>query len=121
MRIRLRSRRTPTLTGTCHPGEPLACQIQPVRVEEFDQRNLLRSSPPLELPFAIYCLLNFVERFPIQQPLNSIFVRESFNAVKFVLEEATVEIARHADVERPRQAAHDVHAVRLSLVRHGRG
>jgi len=118
MRIRLRSRRTPTLTGTCHPGKPSLRQIKPVRVERLDQRNLLRPPPALELLFAVDRLLNFVERFPVQQALYLILVREPFNSMELVLEDSFVQVAGHADIESSREAAHDVHAVRLSLMRH---
>lgn len=62
--------------------------------------------------------LHFIERFPVEQPLNSIFVGETFNAVKFVLEDALVQVACYSDVESSRQATHDVRAVCLSLMRH---
>ena len=120
MRIRLRSRRTPTPSGICHPGEPFSRQIQPVRIEELDQRNFLRSPPALELLFAVDRLLNLIERLPVQQTLDLIFVRESFDTVKFVLKDTFTQVACHADVESSRKAAHDVRVVRPSLVRHGR-
>ena len=63
--------------------------------------------------------MNIVEGFPVQQALD-LFVGESFDAVESVLKDALVEVARHADVESSGQAAHNVGAVRLSLVRHGR-
>jgi hypothetical protein len=40
--------------------------------------------------------------------------------VEFVLKDTFVQVACHADVESSRQAAHDVRAVRFSLVRHRR-
>ena len=71
-----------------------------MRVDEFHQRDLFRAAPALQLFLAINGRLHFIERFPVEQPPNSIFVGETFNAVKFVLEDATVEIARHSYVER---------------------
>jgi len=46
--------------------------------------------------------------------------RESFDAVELVLKDAFVQVARHANVESSRQAAHDVRAVRFSIIRHER-
>ena len=74
-------------------------------------------------PFSCFSRLiasNLVERLPVQETLDLILVRESFDAMEFVLEDALVQVAGHADVESARQAAHDVRAVRSALVRHGR-
>src|ERR1039458_491834 len=108
MRIRLRSRRTPTPAEICHPGEPLARQIEPVWVERFDLRDLLRSPPALQLLLTCNRPVNIVERLPVQQTLGLIFVRKSFDTVKFVLKDTFVQAACYADVESSRQAAHDV-------------
>lgn len=65
--------------------------------------------------------MNVVERFPMQQALDLLFVRESFDAMELVLEDAAVEIVCHSDIERSREAAHDVHVIFLLLMRHIRG
>lgn len=120
MRIRLRSRRTPTPVGICHPGKPLPRQVQPVRIQRLDQRDLLRSPPALQLFLACDRPVDIVERLPVQQTLDVMLIRESLDAVKFVFEDTFLQVARYADVEGSRQTAHDVRAVRPSLVRHGR-
>jgi hypothetical protein len=37
--------------------------------------------------------MNIVEGFPIQKALDLMFVRETFDAVEFVLEDAFVQVA----------------------------
>ena len=92
-----------------------------MRIEEFDQRDFLRPPPAFELLFTVDRFLNVIERLPIQQTLDLIFVRESFDAVEFVLEDTFVQVACHADVEGSREAAHDVRTVGFSILGHGRG
>jgi hypothetical protein len=70
-----------------------------VGIERLDQRNLLRPPPALELLFAIDRLLNIVEGLPVQQTLDLILVREAFDTVEFVLKDALVQVACHADIE----------------------
>jgi len=65
--------------------------------------------------------MDVVERFPVQQPLDPVFIRESFDTVVLVFKDALVQVTGHADVESSRQASHNISAVRLSLVRHERG
>jgi hypothetical protein len=107
-------------TGTFHPRVPFPRQIQPMRIQRFDQDNLLRSPPALELFLAIDCLLNFVERLRLQQTFNLIFVGESFNTVEFVFKDRFAQLTCHANIERSREATHDVHAIGFSFARHGR-
>lgn len=121
MRIRLRSRRTPTLTGTCNPGKPIARQIQPLRVQRLDQRNLFRAPPSLELFLTVDGVVDLVERFPIEQTLHSVFVGEALDPVELVFERSGVQLAGHTDIKRSRQATHEVNVVRFSLARHRRG
>ena len=64
-----------------------------MRIQEFDQRDFLGSTPAFELLFATNCFLNIIERLPVQETLDLIFVRESFDAVEFVLEDTFVEVA----------------------------
>lgn len=89
-----------------------------MQIERFDQRDLPRSPPALEPLLTIDRLLNFVERFPVQQALDMIFVRKPFNAVKPVLEDSLVQIVCHSDIKRAREAAHDVDVVRFLLMQH---
>ena len=96
----LRSRRTPTLTGNCHPRIPVAGKIKLVRVERLDQQNLLGSPPAFDLLLAVDRLRHVIERFPVQQPLEVLSVRESVHAVELVLKDTFVQVASHADVER---------------------
>jgi len=96
----LRSRRTPTLTGSCQPRIPVAGEIKPVRVERLDQHNLLGSPSAFELLLAVDRSRCLIERFPVQQPLDVVSVRESVDAVELVLKDTLVQVAGHADVER---------------------
>src|SRR6267378_4082460 len=118
-RIVLRSRSTPTLIGTLHPGESLARQIKPMRIEGLDESNLLRSPPTLQLLLTADRLMHNVKRFPVEQALDFVFVGEPFDPMKFVLESSCMELAGHPDVERSRQATYDVDVVCLSLAMHG--
>jgi hypothetical protein len=63
-------RRIADPAGIFHPGEPFPRQIQPMRIEEFDQCNFLRPPPAFELFFATDCFLNIIERLPVQQTRN---------------------------------------------------
>jgi hypothetical protein len=57
--------------------------------------------------------------FPIEETNDVIAVGESFETVKFVLEDAAVEIAAHSDVKRPREAGHYVSAIVSGIAGHG--
>lgn len=92
-----------------------------MRVLEFNQRDLLGSAPAFELLLSADCLLHIVERFPVQQTLDIVFVSEACDAMELVLENALGEITGHAYVESSCKAAHDVRAVGFSVAVHGVG
>src|SRR5258707_15694511 len=100
-RIVLRSRSTPILTSTLHPGIPFACEIEPLRIDGFNESNLLGSSPTLELLLTTDSSMHNIEGFPVKQTLNVVFVGESLQAMELVLESSCMEFAGHTDVERP--------------------
>jgi hypothetical protein len=56
--------------------------------------------------------------FPIDEANDVVAVGKSFEMMKFVLEDATVEIAAHSDVERAGEAGHNVSAI-VARVAHG--
>ena len=70
-----------------------------MRVVEFDQRDLLRSAPAFELLLAADCFLNIVKGFAVEETLDIVFVRETCDAMAFVLEDALGKVTCHAYVE----------------------
>lgn len=72
-----------------------------MRIDDFDERDLLRSPPSLELLFASDSFVNVVERFPVKEPFHLVFVRESFDPMKLMLEDPLEEIAGDPNVRVP--------------------
>jgi len=113
----MRSRSIPTLSRF-HPRIPLRRQINPMRIPSDDQSNLLRPRPALQLLLAVERLVNFVVRFPIEQSDDVVAMSEAFKVMEFVLEHPAMQISADPDVERTRDAAHDIHAVIFSVSGH---
>lgn len=63
--------------------------------------------------------MHVIVGFPIEQTNDVVAVGESLEVMKFVLEDATVEIAAHSDVKRPREACHYVSAIVSGVAGHG--
>jgi hypothetical protein len=76
-----------------------------VRVSRFNQRNLLAPPESFQLLLAVDCLLDPIERLPIEQPFDVVFVSETSDAMKLMTEHATMQVAGHSDVECAREAA----------------
>ena len=89
-----------------------------MRVGKLDERDFLRPAPSLELLFAGNGFVNVVERFPVKEPFDLALVRESFDAMKLMLEDPLVEIACDPNVKGARDAAHDVDTIRPALAVH---
>jgi hypothetical protein len=53
-------------------------------IDGFDQRDLLRSSPTLQLFLATDGSVHTIKRFPIEQALHVVFVGETLETVKLV-------------------------------------
>ena len=63
-------------------------------------------------------LVSFVVRFPVEQTANVVAIGETFKVMEFVLKHPTMQIAADPDIERPRDAAHDVYAVVFAVLGH---
>jgi hypothetical protein len=62
-------------------------------IDGFDQRDLLRSSPTLQLFLATDGSVHTIKRFPIEQALHVVFVGETLETVKLVFEGSRVKLA----------------------------
>jgi len=82
-----------------------------VRVPAHDQRDFFAASPSFELRLSGEGLVYVVVGLPIEQADDVVSVSEPFEVMELVLEDATVEIATHANVESAGDASHDVGAV----------
>lgn len=113
-RAALRSRSTPTFFPILHPRIPIARQVNPVGIQAFEQRDFLRPAPTLQLFLTRNSLVNVVVGFPIEQALNIVPMRKTFDLVKFVLKDALVKITREPDVKGSGESAEDVYTVRFA-------
>jgi hypothetical protein len=96
-----------------HLRSPLPGHIFPARILCFDQRDLLRPAPALQLLLATDRLMNVVEAFKVHQPVAMVFAAEAFRLAGLMLKHAAVDAVRHANVKRSRAAAHDVNEIRV--------
>src|SRR6185312_11901633 len=77
---------------------PVFSQILPSWIHLLNQRNLLLSAPAFQLPFAALCHIYVVILFVIHQPIALVFLCESIDLSGFVLKNARVNKAGHANV-----------------------
>lgn len=75
-------------------------QIFPSWISRFNQRNLFVPAPAFQLPLAVLCRIHVVIFFVIHQPIALVFLGESIDLAGFVLEDARVNKACHANIER---------------------
>jgi hypothetical protein len=86
------------LTG--HGAVPVLGQVFPFRVQAFDQPELFLSAPALELLFTINGVGYVIETFPVDESSSVVGGGESIRFLRFVLEDAAMEVVRHADIQR---------------------
>src|ERR1700693_6136219 len=94
---------------------PLISQVQPMRIQRFDQRNLLRPTPPFQLLLPPNSLVDVVIRLPIDQPFRAVAGSEALPVMELMLKGPSAQVAGHPDVQSSRKAPHDVNAVAFSL------
>ena len=93
---------------------PLAAEVVPFRIGRYDQRNFLRSSPTLNLLFALYGIVDARKFFEVDQTVDSITAGETGKHFVLVLPGTSNDGAGHARVERfARNVSEDVSAVSL--------
>jgi hypothetical protein len=93
---------------------PVGGQISELWIRAGDQPQLLLSPPILQLLFTGDGFVHVVETFPIDQADGVVAGGESFAFVRLVVEDATVEVVCHPDVQRSAGAAlHDVDVVMM--------
>jgi len=69
-----------------------------MRIQRFDQGDLLAATPALELFFAGDGFVDIAKRIPVEQALHVIFIGEAFPVVKLVFEGALVQVAGDTDL-----------------------
>src|SRR6266849_4317055 len=62
-----------------HLASPFLAQVLPFGINAFDQRNLLASSPTLQLLFAADCVPHIVKALIINRLSTVVFAREAFD------------------------------------------
>jgi hypothetical protein len=80
-------------------------------IQALDQCNLLGPFPALQLFLASDRFMYIIKRSPVKQAVYGVAIGESWWEMEFVLEDALVQIARHAGVKSAGEAAHDVDTV----------
>jgi len=93
---------------------PPFAQIVPSRIALFNQRNLLRANPSLQLLFARDCAIRSGKPLEPDQSVAVISIGEPHVFPLFVLEDAFQKIAGHTDIERVAPVGHDVRENRAS-------
>ncbi len=89
----------------------LLAQIPPLRVDRFEQLDLLFPRYVLALLLASDRLINVTELLVVHQPVHPVAARERAGRVFLVLEDPALEIVGNAGIERSSETAHDVHVV----------
>jgi len=97
---------------------PVFSQILPSRIEAPNQPELLFPAPVLQLLLTYDRALHAFETFPIHESDRVVIVREAFEAVRFVLEHAAMEVVCHANVESAAGTALEDVDVEAVLARH---
>jgi len=90
-----------------------------MRIPAFDQGNLLRAGPSLELLLATDRPMHVVVGLPTEQADDVVTIRKPDEVVELMLEDALVEIATDTDIQSAGEAAHDVDAVVAAVAGHG--
>jgi len=94
------------------PTSPVLAQVPPLGIPFFDQRELPRSRPALDLLLSrnrddrTVCLLEE------DQPVASVTLREARGQAGLVFEDPPLKVVGDADVERAATAGDDVGPVR---------
>jgi len=101
------------LPGKRHLPSPLLRKIFPPRIARFDQCDLLRPSPTLELFLPGDCPKNVVEAFVVDQSIAMIFLREARNLTTLVLPHPTFETVCDPDVKCSASAHDDLRPIRM--------
>jgi len=83
-------------------------QIPPGRIHAFDQRNLLPSTPLLNLSFASDRVQDVLVFFKIDEPIDFVFTREVRANREFVLLRTPGNVVCHSNVEGSTRTRHDV-------------
>jgi hypothetical protein len=80
-----------------------ACTIRPQGLPKsgscVKSATLSHSVPSLELLFAVDCIRDVIKRFVINQPVTLVGSRETVNQVVLMLENATVQVVGHSDIQ----------------------
>ncbi len=92
----------------CRAGNPafwlgclsLLAQIPPLRVDRFEQRDLLFPRYVLDLLLAGDRLINVTELLVVHQPVHPVAARERAGRAFLVLEDPALEIVGIAGIER---------------------
>jgi hypothetical protein len=92
-----------------HLPAPIFGQILPAWVHLFNQRDLLLPAPAFLLPFSVLGLVHIVVALVINQAVTLVLSREPIKRAGFVLENARIDEAGHARIQRPGGTGHNVH------------
>lgn len=85
--------------------EPLGSKVFSLRVYSFDQPFFLLAPPALDLLLSRDRILHFIEALLINEADGAVLVRESFEVMVLVFEDALAKIAGHSRVERTTRCA----------------
>lgn len=98
-----------------HLRSPLLREIFPPWILRFDQSNLFRSCPALQLLLSSNRLVDIVKALVINQSVATILACEPFDLPALMLQGAPVNAVGHADVKCSRAAADDVNKILVIL------
>ena len=71
---------------------PVLSQIVPCRVAALDERNLFRPRPVLDHLLTANGIADILKFLPVHQPIDSVFLRETFYFASLVLLHAPEQI-----------------------------
>ena len=94
-----------------HLRAPVLRQISPMRIHRFDQRNLLRPSPALQLLLTVDRPHDFVEAFPVDKSIYFVSCGEPLDLSFFVLHHTHIEVIRHSDAQGAGSARHNIDTI----------
>ena len=90
-------------------------QILPTRIRRIDQSDFLGSRPSLEFFLTTDGAKNVVVSLKVHEIVTVVFLGKAFERAVLVLRNSVLQIARHADIQHSRAAAHDVHGIAVFL------
>jgi hypothetical protein len=94
-------------------------QVRPVRIDRIDQVDLPLAAPVLELLFAQDGWFHFAEQFVMDQPVDSVTIRETRRQTATMLRNSADKVRRYTNIDRAISPARKDMDTRLTLFPHG--